>query len=160
GGEGDAGRLDPGRISPSACTCPGAAPTQLVFALGQLGFDFGTEARRDSILQHMEEPGKGVPPNPYDPRQLLDYLHKNPSDAAAIIWTLNLDATAIYAVQPQGPFAAEACQRLREFLREQLTEGVERVSVPGVLAGQITLLNGQVVPAIRPELRGMYSWTT
>jgi cyanobactin maturation PatA/PatG family protease len=37
---------------------------------------------------------------------------------------------------------------------------VERISVPGVLAGKATLLNGQVVSAIVPDLRGMYSWTT
>jgi cyanobactin maturation PatA/PatG family protease len=45
-------------------------------------------------------------------------------------------------------------------LHEQLAEGVERVSVPGVIAGKARLLNGQVVPVIAPELRGMYSWTT
>src|SRR5207244_9882691 len=79
-------------VYPAACSCgcQGTQPPQLVFALGQLGFDFGTEARRDSIQQHI-----GANANPFDPRQLLEYLTSNHWDASAIIWTLNLDATPI-----------------------------------------------------------------
>jgi hypothetical protein len=91
---------------------------------------------------------------------LLDYLENSPWEAASVFWTLNLDTTPIYAVQPQGPFASDAYQRLRQFLRERLTEGVERVSIPGIIAGQSRLLSGQVVPVIVPELRDMYNWTT
>ena len=136
-----------------SCTCGGGTSIPLVYALGQLGFDFGTEARRDSIAQHMEG-------NPADPNQLLAYLEENPWDAEAIIWTLNLDATPIYAIQPQGVFANEGYARLRQFLREQLTEGVERISLPGIIIGKVSLMSGQVVPVVRPELRCMYSWTT
>jgi cyanobactin maturation PatA/PatG family protease len=152
-----AGAVDPGQVTASACGCSGgrATPAQLVFALGQLGYDFGTEARRDSITQHMKEPA-----NPYDSEQLLAYLQENPWDAASIIWTLNLDATPIYAVQPQGAFAREIGERLAQFLKEQLSEGVERVSIPGWIAGSARLLTGQVVPVIHPVIRGMYSWTT
>jgi cyanobactin maturation PatA/PatG family protease len=91
---------------------------------------------------------------------MLAYLDEHPWDAAAIEWTLSLDGTAIYAVRPQGPFAADAYKELRQFLREQLDQQVERVSIPGVVAGKATLLLGQVVPVVVPELRGMYSWTT
>lgn len=135
-------------------TCAGeGAPPQLVFALGKLGFDYGTEARRDSIMQHMNEPA-----NPNDPNQLLAYLEKNPWDAAAIFWTLNLDATPIYALQGRGAFARDTCQRLREFLGEQTRGEVERVSTPGHIAGSAQLSSGQVVPIIWLDLRGMYSW--
>lgn len=61
---------------------------------------------------------------------------------------------------PQGVFASEGYQRLRQFLREQLTEGVERISLPGIILGKVRLMSGQVVPIVRPELRCMYSWTT
>jgi cyanobactin maturation PatA/PatG family protease len=122
--------------------------TSLVFALGTLGYDFGTEARRDSILQDMGSD------------DILPYLEKNQSQAAAIIWTLNLDATPIYAIQPQGAFAGEVYQRLRKFMKEQAEEGVERVSIPGFIFGQVRLMSGQIVPVIWPELRCMYSWTT
>ncbi len=102
----------------------------------------------------------GESANPYHPHQLLTYLEDNPWDAASILWTLNLDSTPIYVVRPQGPFASDAYQRLRQFLREQLTEGVERVSIAGVIFGQARLLSGLVVPVIWPELRCMYNWTT
>ncbi|MEG3878704.1 S8 family serine peptidase [Microcoleus sp. herbarium7] len=149
--------VQPSSVAPSACGCgcSGKGQVQLVYALGQLGYDFGTEARRDSIAQHM---GEGA--NPQDPRQLLAYLDENPWDAAAIIWTLSLDATPIYAIQPQGAYSDRVYERLIQFLREQLTEGVERVSIPGILMGQVMLMSGQVVPVIVPTLRCMYSWTT
>jgi cyanobactin maturation PatA/PatG family protease len=143
-----------GQVSASSCTCGGGKPAQLVFALGQLGFDYGTEARRDSIAQHMKQPV------PYDARQLSAHLDDNPWEAAEIIWTLNLDATPIYAVAPQGPFGSHGCDRLCSFLKDQLDEGVERVSIPGWIAGSVRLFSGQVVPVIQPVLRGMYSWTT
>lgn len=126
-----------------------------MFALGQLAYDFGTEARRDSVMQHMKQPA-----NPHDPVQLLVYLKDNPWDAAAILWTLNLDATPIYAIQAQGGFASETYQRLGEFLGEQARGEVERVSIPGYIAGSARLFTGQVVPIIWPVLRGMYSWNT
>jgi cyanobactin maturation PatA/PatG family protease len=90
----------------------------------------------------------------------LAYLENNPWDAAAILWTLSLDATPIYAIQPQGPFASDVYQRLRQFLREQLREGVERVSIPGIIVGSVRLMSGQAVPVVQPAIRGMYSWTT
>ncbi|MEX2120218.1 MAG: PatA/PatG family cyanobactin maturation protease [Pirellulales bacterium] len=154
-------RADMGMIAPSACGCGGGASSpQLAYVLGQLGYDLGTEARRDSFIQNMNEPAPETRGNPYDPKQLLNYLQDNPFGAASLIWTLNLDATVIYAVMPSGPYASEAYQRLRQFLQEQLTEGVERISIPGIVAGKVRLINGQVVPAIIPEIRGMCSWTT
>ncbi len=143
------------------CRCENGAPAQLVFALGKLGYDFGTEARRDSIQQYMESPSN----NPSDPEDLLCYLQHNPWDAAAIYWTLSLDATPIYAIQPQGPFASDIYQLLRNFLEAQIQdEGtgneIERVSIPGYIVGNVTLLNGQVVPVIQPSRRGMAAWNT
>lgn len=125
----------------------------LVYALGQLDYDFGSEARRDSFLQH----GVG---NPHDPAALLLHLSAHPSHAAALTWTLVQDATPIYAIFPFGPFGAEGYATLREFLQGQIGGGVERVSVPGWSKGTATLMSGQTVPLIVPELRGMYSWST
>jgi cyanobactin maturation PatA/PatG family protease len=151
-------------IAPADCGCGcGGGKTsapQLVYALGQLGFDFGTEARRDTFIQSMDKPAAGLTPNPFDPNQLLNHLESNPWAAASLTWTLSLDGTTIYAVKPEGPFAGAAYERLRQFLKEQTTEGADRVSVPGVISGKVRLMNGQVVPVITPELRGMYNWTT
>ncbi|HEV3163211.1 MAG TPA: PatA/PatG family cyanobactin maturation protease [Isosphaeraceae bacterium] len=159
-------------IAASGCgcaTCRGqsAAPAQLVFALGSLGYDFGGEARRDSFKQHManlphpslENTPLGDDANPHDPTHLLDYLDQNPWDAASIVWTLNVESVPTYAIAPNGPFATHACERLRQYFREQL-QGVERMSVAGVLAGLTQLSTGQTVPVIVPELRGMYNWKT
>jgi cyanobactin maturation PatA/PatG family protease len=157
-------------VAASGCGCPackGGSDVQLVYALGELGYDFGTEARRDSIQQHMTmmphptEKGKlWADANPHDPAQLLAYLDENPWDAASLLWTLTVETTPVYAIAAAGPFAHACCERLRQYLREQLQQGVERVSIPGVIAGQARLQSGQVVPVIRPELRGMYNWKT
>jgi cyanobactin maturation PatA/PatG family protease len=149
------GKSGPGQVQPAQAS---SSPS-LIFALGTLGYDFGTEARRDSIAQHMAGPDNPAP-NPQDPAQLLAYLEANPDQAAAVTWTLSVDATPIYAILPHGPFAATAYERQRQFLREQFTEGVERVSVAGVIIGQVRLMSGQTVPVIWPELRCMYSWST
>lgn len=127
------------------CGCGGGGPMQLVYALGELGTDFGTEARRDSFIQAMPS---GM--------SLLDYLAQSPWEAQSLIWTLNLDATPIYAIMPTGPYANVTYDRLREFLAD---ENVERVSIPGYIGGSIRLMSGQSVPVIIPQVRGMYSWT-
>lgn len=133
-------------ITPSECaSCSGGGKIQLVYALGELGYDFGTQARRDSFTQAMPA---GI--------EMLDYLEQNPFEAQSLIWTLNLDATPIYAIRPNGPYASVTYERLRSFLRD---ENIERVSIPGYLAGSVKLLSGETVPAIIPEVRGMYGWS-
>ena len=49
----------------------------LVYAVGTLGYDFGTEARRDSFKQLMPAvrvDGVLVPSNPYESRHMVEYL--------------------------------------------------------------------------------------
>jgi cyanobactin maturation PatA/PatG family protease len=141
------------------CCCGGGGEPQkpqLVYALGKLGYDFGSEARRDSLVQTMNPEAN----NPLVPEQWLSHLNDHPYDAPSVIWTLNLDATPIYAVLPMGPYAAQAFDRLREALRAQLEDNVELISVPGVISGSLRLQSGQVVPVIVPAIRGMYSWAT
>jgi cyanobactin maturation PatA/PatG family protease len=114
----------------------------LVYSLGTLGYDFGTEARRDSFKQLMPpfDLGGGVmvPANPYDARQMVDYLEDNISEARPLIWTLNIELTPVYAIDPTGPFASESYRALVELLSGQIqpesnVEYVERVSIPGIL---------------------------
>jgi len=159
-------------VRPSECTCGAAkagatdakpAPTseeatsaskpEMAYALGQVGYDFGTEARRDSFVQ---QAGGNV----MDARVFLEHLKAEPWAAASVAWTLNVDTTPMYAIVPVGPYAPIVYERLREFLNAQLTEGVERVSIPGTVKGSLTLMNGHKVPRLYPELRGMYSWST
>ncbi|MEZ7129062.1 PatA/PatG family cyanobactin maturation protease [Nonomuraea sp. AD125B] len=147
----------------------GPAPRRLVYALGTLGYDFGTEARRDTFKQLMppvEVEGISLPANPYDPRQMVDYLRESPSEARPLIWTLNLDLTPIYAIEPVGGYGPGVYDRLVEFLdRQQKADDdpdfVDRVSVPGMLPGRtVRLFNGQHVPVIEINLtRGLYGWS-
>jgi subtilisin family serine protease len=143
------------------CGCKGVGTgTQLVYALGQIGYDLVSEARLDSLVQKMAARARTLPQRglAYDADQMLAYLQDNPWDAAAIEWTISLDGTPVYTIRPQGPFAGHAYQVLREFLKER--NEVDRVSIPGLVTGKAMLFLGQVVPVIVPDLRGMYSWTT
>jgi hypothetical protein len=153
----------PAEQKAGGCGCGCSAGPRLVYALGQLGYDFPSEARLDAFAQKLAGRAGVHPPErglAFDPVRLLAHLEENPWDADAVVWTLGVDGTVLYALRPAGPFAADAYGELRRFLRERLEEGVERISVPGVVAGKATLLSGQTVPVIVPELRGMYSWTT
>lgn len=169
-----------GQVTPSAS--PSIPSVSLIYALGILGYDFGTEARRDSFKQLMPmvrsdnyepvDPDEElpndvfpIPANPYDARQMVKYLQNNASEAKSLIWTLNLELTPIYAIEPQGSFASDTYQYLVDLLAGQIIantedEYIERVSIPGVLTGKtVKLFSGQVVPTIEAiSTRGMYGW--
>jgi cyanobactin maturation PatA/PatG family protease len=187
--------VTPSSVQPSGnCGCaggqvapfvqPGYPSLSLIYALGTLGYDFATEARRDSFKQLMPnvrsdnyEPIPpettvlpsgvfAIPGNPYDARQMRNYLQSNLSEAKSLIWTLNLELTPIYAIEPQGPFAFQIYESLREFLAGQIlaaeeAQYIERVSIPGISTGRtVRLFSGQVVPVIEvTNTRGMYGWT-
>ncbi|MEV6352217.1 S8 family serine peptidase [Streptomyces hydrogenans] len=98
-----------GGHAPSAVPTPGK---QLIYAIGTIGFDFQTEARRDSFRQQMPyvptdaapgQPERETQPNIYDPQQLHAYLSKNPWASDKLTWTLNMDATPIYALEAETP---------------------------------------------------------
>jgi cyanobactin maturation PatA/PatG family protease len=144
-----------GTIDPADCGCGGSSnKPAIVYALGTIAYDFGSESHRDSLVQSM---GGG---NPHDPAALLAYLTDNPWDAEEIIWTLNIDSTPIYRLVPSGPHSIVGYQRVREFLEAQQNGNIQRVSIPGRSQGTTTLLNGSSVANVYPLLRGMYSWTT
>jgi cyanobactin maturation PatA/PatG family protease len=149
GGAGDCG-----------CGCGGArkaaidAPPALVYALGQIGFDYASEARRDSIAQFMR--GR----SPSDEKAVLAYLSTGggAEDIERMIWTIRLDSTPIYAIQPVGAFAAGGYARILQAYRLQLEKDVPLVAVPGRIAGSVRLMSGETVPVIVPAARGILSW--
>ena len=142
--------------------------TNIVYVIGTLGYDFGSEARRDSFKQLMPAVTIGntqIPANPYDARQMVDYLANNLSEAKSLTWTLNMELTPIYAIEAVGSFAREVYEALQELLAGEVeaedAEGyIERVSIPGKLTGRtVKLFSGQVVPVIEPvSPRGIYGW--
>ncbi|MDB9348029.1 PatA/PatG family cyanobactin maturation protease [Nodularia spumigena CS-588/02] len=145
-----------------------SAASKLVYALGTIGYDFGDEARRDSFKQLMPAvniDGAIIPANPYDARQMVDYLSQNPSEAKPLIWTLNQELTPIYALEPVSGFAADIYETLVLMLAGQIQpedsdDFVERVSIPARLTDRtVELFSGQVVPVITlTNTRGMYGW--
>ena len=150
-------------VTPSQAAEPAGG---IVYAIGTLGYDFGTEARRDTFKQLMPTAvigGIEVPSNPYDARQMVDYLADNLSEAKSLIWTLNLELTPIYAIEPLGSFSREVYSALQELLSGQVQaedspEYIQRVSIPGRITGRtVRLFSGQVVPVIEPDSpRGIY----
>ena len=147
---------------------PVANESSLVYALGSLGFDFGTEARRDSFKQLMAPAvfnGVPVPANPYDARQLVEHLRVMPSEASSLIWTVSLELTPIYAIEAVGPYATEVNAILIDFLGSanvptNSLDHIERISVPGKLSSRsVRLYSGQVVPVLEIDSpRGLYGW--
>ncbi|NET08257.1 MAG: PatA/PatG family cyanobactin maturation protease [Merismopedia sp. SIO2A8] len=145
-----------------------SAVSNLVYVLGTLGYDFGTEARRDSFKQLMpavEIDSTQVPSNPYDARQMVDYLETNLSEASSLIWTLNLELTPVYAIEPVGAFAFDVYETLLQLLAgeieaEDSESYIERVSIPGRLTDRtVKLFSGQIVPVIEMQAkRGIYGW--
>lgn len=142
--------------------------SNLVYVLGTLGYDFGTEARRDTFKQLMPSitiDNLELPSNPYDARQMVDYLESNLSETKSLIWTVNLELTPIYAIKPVGAFAAEIYQVMQYMLAGQILpeadeDYIERVSIPGLLTEEtVRLFSGQIVPVIKVNSpRGMYGW--
>ncbi|MEQ8465766.1 PatA/PatG family cyanobactin maturation protease [Coleofasciculus sp. E1-EBD-02] len=140
-----------------------------VYALGTLGYDFGDDARRDTFKQLMapaEIDGIMVPPDPYDPRQMLEHLDRYPDERRSLIWTLNLDQNTIYVLEPKGPFADDIYEMFLQMLAGQLepetSDGfVERISLPARRTTRtVELFSGEVVPVVTVNnVRGMYGWT-
>ncbi|WP_298798322.1 hypothetical protein [uncultured Pseudonocardia sp.] len=148
-------------IPTSSLVTSGAAPAtaadwgdNLVYALGQLVYDVPTRSRRASLQQRMSTP------DPDDATSLLAHLDENPHESTSVHWILALDGTPLYYIEPTGAYAREAYEQLRGFLREQVEEGVERISLAGVIAGTAPHRSGIELPVVSPALSGMYSWTT
>jgi hypothetical protein len=147
---------------------PSTAHSGLIYALGRLSYDLGTEIGRQTLERQME---KGVRDgvlrgaNPNDVNDLIDYLDKNPTERRCIIWTLELDGGPIYALKPQGAYADAIYEVLLQLLAGQqlppeIMESVERVSIPGRRTGKtVELLSCAKLPVVvLADLRGIYGW--
>ncbi|MGC7102944.1 S8 family serine peptidase [Amycolatopsis lurida] len=128
-----------------------AHPRTPVYALGALGYDFCTEARRDTFAHLMAT-------EPHDPRAMAAHLTHRPTDAKAVTWILDLDGIPLYALEPVGAYAPRVYHALTRLLGEQ--DSLERISVPGRLTGSTArLLSGQVLPVVELETpRNLTGW--
>jgi cyanobactin maturation PatA/PatG family protease len=164
--------IQPSLVIPSADYQCDTALRSYIFAVGNISFDFGTEARRDSFRQLMpsvtvtrqDGTTASVLPNPYDVVHLLAYLQANPWESTKLIWTFTLDLTPIYAIVAEPAYAEHVYSGFRSALRgESLPDTdenyVSRVSISGVLTNKtVRLFSGQVVPLVIVQPRGLYTW--
>ncbi|WP_457512745.1 cyanobactin maturation protease PatG family protein [Streptomyces sp. TE33382] len=152
--------------SPSGCQCGGTgnrSHPQLIYAIGTIGYDFGTEARRDSFRQLMpnitvEDPAGGpekeVQPNIYDPAQMYAYLAKNPQESRHLHWVLKADAANLYALEAEPTVGMDwdrpiisAAKPSSASIREA---AVAAASDPGKLADVLETLS---LPPVSPVYR-------
>jgi cyanobactin maturation PatA/PatG family protease len=141
------------------CSCSGnggATKPQLVYAIGRLGVSFISQARRDSIWRVVNGSREGDL-KPITNAALQSLFKEQPFQAQSVIWTLSRSEVPMYAIVPTGAFAAET---YRWLVNEWKDADVEFASIPGIMAGQVALYDGQVVDVVVPDLRGMYSWQT
>ena len=98
------------------CTCGGSQLPQLVFALGALWFDFGTEARYDALVQQI-----GDPVHANNPAELFTFLRQNPHFTTGITFILMQEQIPLYAIQPAGPFALQTYNAMLDALNPRWT---------------------------------------
>jgi hypothetical protein len=147
---------------------PSTAHSGLVYALGLISYDFGDETRRDLFQQAMapvSRDGLTLPPDPHDARQMVEHLDRHPDQASSLIWTLRLDETTLYVLDPVGPFADAAYEMFLLMLNGQSAPNesaafVDHISIPGRRSDRrVELLTGEVVPVLTVRHpRGMYGW--
>jgi hypothetical protein len=136
---------------------------QLVYAIGRLGVSFPSQTRRDAIwraTRGAEAVASRTPEidlRPVDNASLRELLGREPYQAQSVVWVLSRTEVPMYAIVPSGAFAAETYEWL---VREWADGDVEFISLPGFIAGQVTLYDGLTVDAVVPDLRGMYSWNS
>ena len=168
------------------CGCGGGPKPALqrVFALGQIGYDFGTEARRDSIKQFLPRNTE------LTTASLLALLAPDGDvqpEVERVTWLLKLDQTPLYAIRPAGAFAFNGYAQILAALEAQsrppvgpdapegeepaepaagkgrkkakaVKEPIDLFSVAGVLSGSIRLMSGETVPILIPSARGIIWW--
>lgn len=126
-------------VLPAGCGCAGGsgAVMQKVYAVGKLGFDYGSRQRRDYFRNAMKIAFRTEQdPDPDSSKNLYEYLVRRPeieaeyqllngrrfmdrTDVTALTWTLKIDETPVYAILPQGAFAFEAHDTFLSFLKDQ-----------------------------------------
>jgi cyanobactin maturation PatA/PatG family protease len=147
---------------------PSTAHSGLVYALGRLSYDFGSEIGQQEFEQYMaREASRGDPdrPTPHEVGQLIEYLDRNPTERDCLIWTLVIDGAPVYGLIPDGPFDEAIYDTFVRLLADQSlprdqADFVERISVPGRRTGETIRLQSKArlpILAVK-DLRGIYGW--
>jgi PatG C-terminal len=130
---------------------------QNVYALGALSFDFGSIQRRDVMFA--ANGGRPIITN----ADLSAFLSNSPvstADFESIIWTLTLDGAPMYALRTAVNHGLNEWGMMQVVLAALADPTVDRLAVPGTITGDVTLLDGRVVPVIDPDVRGILTWSS
>jgi cyanobactin maturation PatA/PatG family protease len=102
----------------------------------------------------------GGPLQANNPTELIAYLQQNKEFAAGLTLILMQDQIPLYAVQPAGPFAEIAYDKMFDALISSIQESgsEQRISLPGFISGSTRLMNGMTVPVVVPDPRGVFRW--
>jgi len=117
-------------ITPSGCGCQ-SRKGEYVYVIGtQIGYDFGTRTRQmsiqDNFFSGLLPPAQASVQTPDNfLRYLLGWAFEGPDarrniggnlyDIEAVHWVLYQEGCPVYAIRPQGPFAAAAYKELLHF---------------------------------------------
>jgi thiazoline dehydrogenase / protease len=156
------------REAASAAVEQSTAHSGLVYAIGGLSYDFGSEIGRQEFEEYMaREAGHGDPdrPTPHEIGHLIEYLDRNPTERECLIWTLVIDGTPVYGLIPQGPYGDAIYSIFLQLLAGQClardqADFVERISIPGRRTGEmIRLYSKAELPILNvTDVRGIYGW--
>lgn len=127
----------------------GSRQASSVYVVGSLGYDFISEARRDAFRQQMKSvlrpDGHTVAGNPYDPREMVAHLKKRPSDVSSLTWTLSVEMSPVYVIEPvnadKSGMHAELIKLMEGQVAGEQPDGTgERTAErqEGIIAGLVT----------------------
>ncbi|WMX14698.1 PatA/PatG family cyanobactin maturation protease [Aureispira sp. CCB-E] len=126
-----------------------------VYTIGTLSYTFQSTSRQNAFDQAMGD-RKSI----NNAKDVISFLKKNPEKSEDLLWIVKLDETPIYAVHPVGGYVRETYEQLREALDDLHDGKIHRISIPGIIAGSVTLMNGLSVPVLVPVGHQMYGWKT
>jgi hypothetical protein len=130
-----------------------------VFALGSVGFEIPTDLAYEALEQ--ERTSAGIEGSVADAGVMGQLLAERPSLGERLTWLLEANGEPLYALEPEGPLAAEIYLNLAEALTAQVLGEVDTVSIPGLrISAQRSLRDGTRVPRVTMDVvRGLYAWT-
>lgn len=135
-----------------------------VSTFGSIALDVVHHRRREQLTRVLA--AEGITGAPDDPVALLALFERHPAEAAGFVWQLvRPDGRARFALQPEGPYAADVWALLIEAYRALHLGGPdapERISVSGVLtADTVRTATGTELGVVAlPVTRGIAAWST
>lgn len=144
------------------------AHSGLVYALGSLSYDFGSEIGQQEFEQYMAREARHGDldrPTPHEVRHLIEYLDRNRTERDCLIWILAIDGAPVYGLVPDGPFDDAIYDTFLQLLADQSlardqSDFIERISIPGRRTGEMIRLHSKAeLPILAvTDLRGIYGW--